>query len=338
VSGIHEPFMQRCIDLAARGLGQTLSNPLVGSVVVYDGEIISEGWHAKFGERHAERMAIDAIKHDARLKRSTLYVNLEPCSHHGKTPPCADYILSCGIPEVVYGMEDPFEKVSGRGLKLLRENGVRVIGPVLQKECEFLNRRFITFQTKKRPYIILKWAESADGFITNDSKSRIQISGNEANILLHKWRSEEMAVLVGANTAVADSPLLNVRNWDGITRNRIFFDGNLRGDYKSGFGKTLVFNRIENWEDGDIEYIQSHSENFIPEMLELLYNRQINSVLVEGGTHTIEKFKELKIWDEIRVIRSKSIKLETGIAAPEAIGLEKQHTDLGADIVYFYNQ
>jgi diaminohydroxyphosphoribosylaminopyrimidine deaminase/5-amino-6-(5-phosphoribosylamino)uracil reductase len=330
--------MQRCLDLAARGLGQTLSNPLVGAVIVCDGEIIAEGWHQKFGEKHAERMAIDSILQDERLKKSTLYVNLEPCSHFGKTPPCADYILENGIPEVVYGMEDPFERVSGKGLDILRAKGVKVVGPILQKECMYLNRRFITFQTQKRPYIILKWAESADGFITSDSKTRVQISGHEAQILLHKWRSEEMAVLVGANTVVADRPQLNVRNWDGITRNRIFFDGNLRGDYKSGYGNTLVFNRIENFTDGDIEYIQCHSENFIPEMLKLLYNRQINSVLVEGGTHTIEKFLELQIWDEMRVIQSKKVLLENGIRAPKAMGLEHHHIDLGADMVYYYNR
>lgn len=331
----HHTFMLRCLELARRGAGFVAPNPMVGSVIVHAGQVISEGWHARVGEAHAEREAILKIAGDPRLSDSTLYVNLEPCAHHGRTPPCADLIAEHGIPRVVYGCRDPFSEVDGKGLDKLVKAGVHITGPVLEDECRFLNRRFLTFHTQKRPYVILKWAQSADGFVAPADRSRMQISGEEARVLLHKWRSEESAVLVGAGTAVSDNPQLNLRYWQGRDPIRIFFDPQLKHTY-SGQAPTLVFNHIKSAVEGDIEYIQSPSGDLIPAAMDALYQRGLLSVLVEGGAETIHRFYAAGLWDEVRVLRSKNVQLHNGIAAPEARGRLWETTELPADISEIY--
>lgn len=330
-----DELMQRCLELASRGGGYAAPNPLVGSVIVHQGEIISEGWHRRAGAAHAEREAILKIAGDPRLKTSVLYVNLEPCAHYGKTPPCADLIVEHGIPKVVYGTRDPFAAVDGRGIERLLAAGVEVSGPVLEKECLFLNRRFITFHTRKRPYIILKWAQSTDGFMAPADRRRVQISGDAARVLLHKWRSEEAAVLVGAGTAVADQPQLNIRFWEGKNPLRVFLDPGLKHSHQNG-ENTLVMNRLKEGREGNTEYIQSTAEDMIPELLDALYRRQILSVMVEGGADTIQRFMRSGFWDEIRILKSKKMTLHEGIAAPETQGTKAESMELPDDFCEIY--
>ena len=228
---IHEKYIKRCIELAKNGLGTTYPNPLVGSVIVYNKEIIGEGWHQKAGDGHAEVNAINSVKNKSLLSKATIYVSLEPCSHFGKTPPCCDLIIANDIPNVVIGTIDPFAKVAGNGIKKLLEAEKNVTIGILEDECNELNKRFFTFHTKKRPYIILKWAESQDGFIAplkREKQESVWITNEFSRQLVHKWRSEEEAILVGTNTVMEDNPTLTVRDWIGTNPIRIVLDQNNR--------------------------------------------------------------------------------------------------------------
>ena len=321
---IHEFYIKRCIQLAKNGLGTTYPNPMVGSVVVYNNEIIGEGWHRKSGESHAEVNAINSVKDKSLLSKSTIYVSLEPCSHFGKTPPCCDLIIKHKIPNVVVGSVDPNEKVSGTGIKRLQENGVNVTISVLEKECNELNKRFFTFHIKKGPYIILKWAESLDGFIaplTKDKKEPVWISNEFSRQLVHKWRSEEQAILVGTNTVLEDNPKLDVRDWFGKNPIRIVLDktGKISNDYfvKDEKTKTIVITEQENL---------TFSENCIYEnaifdikltktIADISYKYGIQSIVIEGGKQTLQSFIDDNLWNEARVFIG-NIHLKSGIIAP----------------------
>jgi diaminohydroxyphosphoribosylaminopyrimidine deaminase/5-amino-6-(5-phosphoribosylamino)uracil reductase len=322
---IHQKYIKRCIELAKNGLGTTYPNPLVGSVIVYNDEIIGEGWHQKAGEAHAEVIAINSVKNQSLLSKSTIYVSLEPCSHFGKTPPCSDLIVSKKFPKVVIGTIDSNSKVNGNGIKKLLEAGKEVIVGVLEEECYELNRRFFTFHTKNRPYIILKWAESKDGFIAPTSKEKkepVWISNEYSRQLVHKWRSEEQAILVGTQTVLDDNPKLNVRDWNGTNPIRIVLDrtGKINNDYfvLDNSVKTIILTEKENCTSTD----QCIFENVIFDnqlafrICEILIKHQIQSVLIEGGSQTLQTFIDADLWDEARFFKSKLI-LNEGVKAPK---------------------
>ena len=323
--------MRRCLELAKNGLGTTYPNPMVGSVIVCYGKIIGEGWHKKSGEPHAEVNAINSVKDKSLLKRATIYVSLEPCSHFGKTPPCCDLIIENEIPNVVIGTVDSNVKVAGNGIKKLIEAGKNVIVGVLESECKELNKRFFTFHEKKRPYVILKWAETQDGFIApleirrkalNDNEQKpVWITNEFSRQLVHKWRSEEQSILVGTNTVIDDNPKLDVRNWAGNNPIRIVLDQNNRIPKDSYIFnnqvKTIIFSssstRISQ-ENTTFEIID-FKQNLADQILYVLYKHQIQSVIIEGGSRTLQTFIDEKLWDEARVfIGNKTF--ETGIKAP----------------------
>ena len=320
--------MRRCLELAKNGLGTTYPNPMVGSVIVSDDKIIGEGWHKKSGESHAEVNAVNAVKDKSLLKNATIYVSLEPCSHYGKTPPCCDLIIRNEIPNVVIGTVDPNIKVAGNGIKKLIEAGKNVIVGVLEAECVELNKRFFTFHNKKRPYVILKWAESKDGFIApirktqNDQIKRkpVWITNEFSQQLVHKWRSEEQAILVGTQTAVDDNPKLDVRDWTGNNPIRIVLDQNNRIPKASHLFdnqvKTIIFSKLSasSKENCNFEGID-FGQNIAKQILNILYKHQIQSVIIEGGSQTLQTFIDENIWDEARVFIGNP-SFETGIKAP----------------------
>lgn len=321
----HAHFMQRCLDLAKKGLGNTLSNPLVGSVVVFNGEIIGEGYHRKFGENHAEVNAINSVKVKALLKESTLYVNLEPCSHSGKTPPCTDLILKSGIPRVVIGTIDSSSKSAGKGITMLRNSGCKVSVGILEDESRFLNRRFFTFHEKKRPYIILKWAQTADGFIDikRDADTAIGptwISGPYERILVHKWRSEEQAILVGTKTVEIDDPALSVRDWSGNSPIKLVIDHTLKLNINNKIFKDpsqlIIFTALQQKDNSAFktEVIDFHAPVW-PQIMNCLFKMDIVSVLVEGGGKTLDSLISSEFWDEARVFTGNK-KIREGLVAP----------------------
>lgn len=347
-----EQYMHRCLDLATNGLGSVAPNPMVGAVLVCAGRIIGEGYHQTYGQAHAEVNAIkDAEtrfelgdykelgfeKVEDLLKASTIYVSLEPCAHYGKTPPCADLIISRGIGRVVAGIRDPFKEVDGKGIEKLEKAGVSVKVPVLEEECRGVNSRFFTYHTKRRPYLILKWAESADGNIGRTG-SRVTISNAISNVLVHRWRSEEAAILVSARTALADDPALTNRHWVGANPLRLVLDrqGVLPSHLHllDGHVPTLVYNtRLEV-----TPYVRlREAGNLLPEMLEDLYQRRVLSVLVEGGASLLQSFIDQGLWDEIRVIRSSTVYIPGGIPAPRLPEARLQQSyDLEGDGVAIY--
>lgn len=318
-----EKYMRRCIELARNGLCNVSPNPMVGAVIVCDGQIIGEGYHIRCGEAHAEVNAIRSVKNPALLKRSTIYVSLEPCSHQGKTPPCADLIIEKGIPRIVIGCQDPFAQVAGRGILKLRNAGREVKVGVLESECRELIRKFITFHTHHRPYITLKWAESADGFIDKirTNGHPVHLSTPLTSMLVHKRRAESDAIMVGTRTALLDNPSLTVRNWYGhnpvrvvLDRKRLLpaslhlFDDSVR---------TLVFTDGEYPNSKCTEYLPlNYSTDILPQVMEALYNRGIQSLLVEGGSELLQSFINAALWDEAFVERSAMI-LESGVKAPQ---------------------
>lgn len=317
-------YMQRCLQLAQYGVSYVAPNPMVGSVVVCNDVIIGEGYHRHYGQAHAEPNAIHSVKNPELLKQSTLYVSLEPCSHYGKTPPCADLIVSCGIPRVIIGTLDPNPKVSGRGVEILRKAGIEVTVGVLADECRELNKRFFIFQEQKRPYVLLKWAQTKDGFMdrkrTDRTESPLIISNNITKQLTHKMRAENQAILVGANTVLLDNPSLTVRNWSGKSPVRIAIDrqGRIPVDFNllDGSIRTIVFTEIDQVDQQNIEFVKvDFSTNCIPAVLQEIYERNINSVLVEGGASILNSFIEAGLWDEANIeISNQSI--TDGVPAP----------------------
>ncbi len=312
--------MHRCIELARKGAGHVAPNPMVGALLVQEDRIIGEGWHQRYGEAHAEVNAIATAGND--LANSTLYVSLEPCAHFGKTPPCADLIIRSGIPRVVIGCRDPFDAVNGKGIEKLRAAGVEVFEGVLEKECRELNKRFFTFHEKNRPWILLKWAQTADGFMAADQgASRLMISNAYTNRLVHQWRSEEAGILVGTNTALLDDPELTNRLWDGPSPVRLVLDMDLRlPDSLKLFNreqKTVVFNSVKSGEQENLIYYRlEKNKSLISQLMSALYNLGIQSVLVEGGARLIQSFMDEGAWDEARIITNKELYAGTGLAAP----------------------
>lgn len=321
----HDHFMKRCLDLAKKGLGNTLSNPLVGSVVVFNGEIIGEGYHRRFGESHAEVNAINSVKVKTLLKKSVLYVNLEPCSHSGKTPPCTDLILKSGIPLVVIGTIDSSSKSAGKGITKLKNSGCKVRVGILEDESRFLNRRFFTFHEKKRPYIILKWAQTADGFIDikRDADTAIGpkwISGPYERILVHKWRSEEQTILVGTKTVEIDDPALNVRDWSGNSPIKLVIDRDLKlsTNHKvfKDASRLIVFTSKQTKDNPSFKTeVIDFGTPILPQIVNYLYKMDIVSVLVEGGGKTLTNLISSEFWDEARVFTSNK-KFKEGLIAP----------------------
>lgn len=317
-----EKYIARCIQLARNGLVRVSPNPMVGAVIVHNGKIIGEGYHAKCGCAHAEVNAINAVKEHSLLKESTIYVSLEPCSHHGKTPPCADLIIQKGIPNVVIGCQDPFSKVAGKGIQKLKDAGIKVKVGVLEEECKKLIKRFITFNTQHRPYVILKWAESSNGFIDvkRTEGKPVVLSNPLTNMLVHKLRSEVDGIMVGTNTALLDNPSLNTRNWYGKSPVRIVIDKGLKLPEQlhlfDGSMQTLVFTEKIKENQPNIEYITIHfDEDTISHICNALYERNVQSLLVEGGSVLLQSFIDAGIWDEIRVEKA-GISLHDGVKAP----------------------
>ena len=349
VSGL---FMARCLELAGRGRGNVAPNPVVGAVIVYDGRIIGEGYHRRFGEAHAEVNAIASVRDESLLKKSTLYVNLEPCSHYGKTPPCAELIIRKGIPRVVVACLDPYVKVSGRGISMLHEAGVEVVTGVMENESAELNRFFMTAHKKQRPYIILKWAQSEDKFIDGireyKSQKPVQLSTPLTRMMVHKLRSEVQAIMVGTNTAILDNPSLNVRYWVGGSPVRVLVDRHMRVPADSRLfdrtQQTLVFtlqSSVESKQSDSEQYMQRHlavcehkcenlvqSENvrnveyikmndnkhILMNIIKSLYDKNIHSLLVEGGAMLHRSFIEEGLWDEI-IIETAPLKLGNGVCS-----------------------
>lgn len=315
-----EIYMKRCIDLAKKAVGHTYPNPLVGSVIVHNGLIIGEGFHQKAGENHAEINAVNSVKNKALLKEATIYVSLEPCAHFGKTPPCANKITEIGFKKVVIGSLDSHEKVNGKGKMMIKNAGIEVISGVLENECQELNKRFFTFHQKKRPLIILKWAESGDGFLDKDFKPT-QIGNSLTKQFVHQLRSEEHAILVGTNTALTDNPGLTTREITGRNPVRILIDFDLKvpGNFNiyNNEAPTLVFNGVKDSEESNIKFIKIEKESFLENLMQKLYENQIQSVIVEGGSFTLQQFIDAEIWDEAIIIKNENLKLTNGTKAPE---------------------
>ena len=316
--------MHRCIELAKPGAGYVAPNPMVGAVLVHDGEIIAEGYHQHYGGPHAEVNCINSVREQDKdkISSSVLYVSLEPCSHFGKTPPCVDLIMANHISEVVIGCRDPFKEVDGKGIEKLKAAGVKVIVGILEKECQQLNKRFFIFHTKHRPYIILKWAETADGKITGDGTNRLLISNEQTNRLVHKWRSEEASILVGTNTALLDDPELTTRNWIGPSPIRLVVDMDLKlpSSLKifNGKQRTIIFNTVKYEEQDHLIYYQvTEDVNLVHQIVNALYQLKIQSVLVEGGARLLQAFIDEEMWDETRIIKNEELIINNGLSAPE---------------------
>lgn len=312
--------MQRCLEIAKRGAGFVNPNPLVGCVIVYQDKIISEGWHKAYGENHAERMAILQLSDKSVLKYSTVYVNLEPCSHFGKTPPCANLLIEHKVKTVVVGMTDPNTLVAGKGIAILRENGIEVVENMLNQDCLELNRFFVKFHTQKRPYVILKWAECANQFMAPLPKAKYQISGQETQPITHSLRRDVSAILVGVNTWNIDNPQLDNRLWTGKSPKRFVIDKDLKGNYSEEFvgdSAVYVINAVQNENVGNVQFIQlTFNKNFLHSLMDLLFHQNINSLMVEGGSFTLNEFIEANLFDEIHRYKSKKICLESGVLAP----------------------
>ncbi|MBK5720599.1 bifunctional diaminohydroxyphosphoribosylaminopyrimidine deaminase/5-amino-6-(5-phosphoribosylamino)uracil reductase RibD [Dysgonomonas sp. Marseille-P4677] len=335
---VDKKYMYRCLQLSQNGRGFVSPNPMVGAVVVHDNKIIGEGYHRQYGESHAEVNAINSVKDKSLLHDSTIYVSLEPCAHHGKTPPCAQLIIDSGIPRVVVACLDPYPAVSGKGIKMMEDAGIEVILSVLEKEALELNKEFFTSQYENRPYIYLKWAQTKDGFIDkerceNKKPQPTLISNEFSRILVHKKRAEVSAIMIGTNTAVNDNPSLTTRFWYGKNPVRVVLDRQARipSDYRlfDGEVETIVFTEEENFPD-IIEKIVpiriKFDENLFNTILAILKSRKISSILVEGGSELLQGFINRQLWDEA-YIETSSISFGKGVRAPAINGhiLEKRN-------------
>ena len=325
---IAEVYMVRCLELAGHGRGNVSPNPMVGAVIVCDGRIIGEGYHRCYGEAHAEVNAIASVKDESLLRQSTLYVNLEPCSHYGKTPPCAELIIAKRIPRVVIACMDPYPEVAGRGIRMLREAGVEVVTGIMENEAAMLNRYFMSAHKKRRPYIILKWAQSKDGFIDrvrkDVSEKPVMISTPMTRMMVHKLRSEVQAIMVGTNTAVLDNPSLSVRYWRGKSPARVLVDRSMRipGGHHllDETQHTIVFSqqipggiRPKFSDKMNIEYVEMDSSiHFLINIIKSLYDKNIHSLLVEGGAQLHRSFIEEGLWDEI-IVETAPLFLRNGV-------------------------
>lgn len=350
----HKMYMARCFELALNGQGNVAPNPMVGALIVHNNLIIGEGYHVKYGDSHAEINAINSVKDKSLLKQSTLYLSLEPCSHFGKTPPCVDTIIAMGIPRVVVATIDVNPKVMGRGVEYLRKAGVEVVVGVMENEARDLNRRFFTFQTKKRPYIILKWAQTIDGFIDSvrgplDPLAPVWITNELSRSLVHRWRSEEQAILIGTKTVEKDNPKLNVRDWTGRTPTRVIIDRKLRlpieahvfdgciptllfiGNNATASVRKAQFAAISNLEIISIDFARGMEFQLLKE----LYDRNINSVMIEGGAIIINSFVQKNLWDEARVFVGNKFFYD-GVKAPVFARDLYSYDELGDSKLFTY--
>jgi diaminohydroxyphosphoribosylaminopyrimidine deaminase/5-amino-6-(5-phosphoribosylamino)uracil reductase len=343
-------YIRRCLELALNGIGKVAPNPMVGAVLVHDNKIIAEGYHQRYGQSHAEVNAIDdAIKNgnEGILDKSILYVNLEPCNHQGQTPPCTELIINKKIPVVKIGCQDPNPNVNGNGIERLRNAGIEVFTNILEKECLDLNRRFITYHVEKRPYVILKYAQTADGFISpftdsqkvDESKSfnlmERKISNEFSDRIVHKWRSEEPAIMIGTKTALQDNPFLTVRKWKGENPLRIVIDRNLKLhtdlNIFNNEAPTIIFNDHQNNLKSKTEYLKiDFNKDIISQIIRILYERKILSVIVEGGTNLLNQFIVNNLWDEARIITAKK-KFKNGIHSPRISGFKISSSDSTGD-------
>lgn len=338
----HEIFMRRCLELASLGSGFVAPNPLVGCVIVWNNFVIGEGYHKRFGGPHAEVNAFDRVEQKELLNESTVYVSLEPCSHQGKTPPCVDLLISNKVKRVVIGCRDSNPAVNGKGIDRLKRAGIEVIEGVLEEECRQLNKRFFTFHERRRPYVVLKWAQTLDGYIdrvrNEENKGINWVSSELTKTLVHKWRSEEQSILVGRNTIINDNPSLTVREYDGQNPIRIVIDSQLQISQDlniySNEAPTLIFNRVKNEHKENLEWIKI-SETSTTNILEELYNRGISSVFVEGGSRTLQYFIIDNVWDEARVIVGNT-KFGDGVKAPIINKIPSDSFKFGEDRVYIY--
>ncbi|WP_298238883.1 bifunctional diaminohydroxyphosphoribosylaminopyrimidine deaminase/5-amino-6-(5-phosphoribosylamino)uracil reductase RibD [uncultured Algibacter sp.] len=328
----HETYIKRCIKIAKQGLGITRPNPMVGCIIVYKGKIIGEGFTSSYGGNHAEVNAINSVKNKELLKEATLYVTLEPCSHFGKTPPCSNLIIKHKIPKVVIGCIDDNEKVAGKGIEKLRKAGCHVITNVLEEECKAHHKRFFTFHNKKRPYIILKWAETNNGYIAPASKKEqkpVWITNTMSRQLVHKWRTQEQAILVGTNTVIKDNPSLTARDWTGENPLRVVIDREEKlSSTQAVFNKKSKTIRITK---KDIDF----SKNIAQQICNLLFHKNINSVIVEGGAKTLKTFIDENLWDEARVFIG-SMAFRNGTKAPKFSGLLISEKKIQEDILKIY--
>ena len=315
---------------------------MVGCVITHKGVIIGEGWHYKAGEAHAEVNAINSVKDKSVLKDATIYVSLEPCSHFGKTPPCANLIIQHNIPNVVVGCIDSFSEVSGKGIQMLRNHGCNVIVGVLEKECLVLNKRFFTYHNKKRPYIILKWAESIDGFIAPKNNNKITwITNNFSRQLVHKLRTEEQAILVGTNTAIIDNPKLNIRNWKGSKIVRVILDQTLKipseNHIYDGTLKTIILTAKKRENNANLFFeIIDFDKEITSQICNILYQHKLQSVIIEGGRKTLQSFIKANLWDQAQLYKGVTM-FEKGIQAPKINGRLAIVKNIKNDSISIYN-
>ncbi|WP_394748532.1 bifunctional diaminohydroxyphosphoribosylaminopyrimidine deaminase/5-amino-6-(5-phosphoribosylamino)uracil reductase RibD [Spongiimicrobium salis] len=345
----HEYYMARCVQTAKNGLGTTFPNPMVGSIVVHNGKIIGEGYTSPYGGAHAEVNAIASVENKSLLKEATLYVSLEPCSHYGKTPPCADMIIAKQIPKVVIGCKDPHEKVAGKGIQKLQEAGLEVVYGVLEDLCKKHHKRFLTFHEKKRPLIILKWAETADGFIAPKKNWRKEqpepywITNTYSKQLVHQWRSQEQGILVGTQTVLEDNPRLNTRLWAGASPVRIVLDRQLKipehFHLMDNSVKTIVFTEISEahlFQTG-IQYEPiDFSKNIAEQICAVLHQHQLLSFIIEGGARTLQTFIDANLWDEARVFTGPTL-FKAGIKAPLLPSSKSTITKIASDTLKIYH-
>ena len=343
-----EMYMRRCLELAVHGMGHVAPNPMVGSVIVCEDRIIGEGYHHSYGGPHAEVNAIASVKDKSLLKKSTLYVNLEPCSHHGKTPPCSNLILEMGIPRVVIGSTDSNPQVAGKGMERLRKGGCEVTSGILEADSRKLNKRFYTFHEKKRPFIILKWAQTLDGFIDvirapGNPAEPTWITNDVCRVLVHKWRSEEMAIMAGTNTVEKDNPELTVRQWSGKNPFRVILDRSLRLSASlkvfNDQADTLILNQNREAVNKNLIYRKINFGDDVPaQILKVLREFDINSVIIEGGRQLLQSFIDQNLWDEARVFIGQELFVK-GIPSPELPCLPVEKTLVGnSTLLYFQNQ
>jgi len=333
-----EQYMRRALELAKLGFGTTSPNPSVGCVIERDGKIIGEGFTSPYGGSHAEVNAINDVDDHGLLPESTVYVTLEPCAHFGKTPPCADLLIRKNVKKVVIACRDPFEEVDGKGIEKLKNGGVEVELGMLEKEAIDSNKRFFTYHLSKRPYVILKWAQTADGFIARKNFDSKWISNPYSRQLVHKWRAEEDAILVGTNTAKYDDPELTARDWNGKNPTRVLIDKNLdilaSSKIFNDQAKTIIFNQVKNEKENNLVWVKLN-EITPAAILEKLYDYKIQSLIVEGGSKTLNDFIDSNCWDETRVFESKST-FEDGIKAPSINGKLIQQQSIEGDQLSIY--
>ncbi|GGH05028.1 bifunctional diaminohydroxyphosphoribosylaminopyrimidine deaminase/5-amino-6-(5-phosphoribosylamino)uracil reductase RibD [Pedobacter zeae] len=342
-----EFYIKRCLELALLGMGHVSPNPMVGCVIVLNHKVIGEGYHQAYGQAHAEPNTVKAVfdryghEAEAMLKQATAYVSLEPCAHFGKTPPCADLFVKHQIKKVVIGNRDPFSSVDGKGIEKLKNAGIEVLTGVLEDECRYLNRRFFTRIQQQRPYIILKWAETANGYFATKGGQQKWITGALAKRLAHQWRTEEDAILIGKQTAITDNPQLTAREWPGKNPIRLVIDKNLQVPLSNHIfnteAKTIIFNEIKTDIIGHVQYIQMEDMQFYlaQKIAFQLYLMDIQSVIIEGGANILNQFLSSNLWDEARIFSSSESWME-GIPSPVINGNLKEQVQIGNDQLSIY--